>query len=270
LFFLSPARYYAQDDDVDDMAFKAEIRSAVANEDVEMHFQPIFSCEDGRLVAAEGLMRWDHPERGSIGPEFFVPLAERIGLVGELGRLGFKQALSWFSKSWQEFPADFRLALNLSALQIEDAEFVSWLESVVPSYDLRFDQIELEITETALLAESEVMKTNISRLVELGVVIALDDFGTGQSSLSLLKRFPIGRIKLDRSFVGGLPDCTDDAAIATAVLGLAAAMNVPIVAEGVEDEAQQAFLAERGCDEMQGFLLGRPVSGADFKVRYGR
>ena len=120
------------------------------------------------------------------------------------------------------------------------------------------------------MADTPITRRNIARLTEFGVTIALDDFRTGHSPLSLLKRFPIGRIKLDRSVVSGLPERHADTAIASAVLGLAEALGVPIVAEGVKDEAQQAFLAARGCDEMQGFLLGRPIPGAEFQERYGR
>lgn len=255
------SRYRDADKAVDSLGFEAEMRCALEDGQLEMHYQPVFSCQTGEPVGAEALIRWHHPQRGWIPPIEFIPLAEHIGLIGEIGKFQFETVLSWFAEASTQLPADFRIALNLSPMQIEDANFSKWLLDRLANSKIPMRNIELEITETALLADTPEVQANVRALADLGLCITLDDFGTGQSSLSLLKRFPIGRIKIDRSFVSGLPERSEDVAIVGAVLSLAHSLDIPVVAEGVEEEAQRLFLVHRQCHDMQGFLLARPMPG---------
>lgn len=255
------SRYQDADKAVDSLSFEAEMRKALNRGQLEMHYQPVFSCRSYEPVGAEALIRWKHPQRGWVPPSEFIPLAERTGLIGEIGKFQFDAVLRWFERTKSQLPEHFRIALNLSPAQIEDTKFVDWLLDRLTRSQLPPGNLELEITETALLADTAEIQSNVSALADLGLCITLDDFGTGQSSLSLLKRFPIGRIKIDRSFVSGLPDRSEDVAIVGAVLSLARSLEIPAVAEGVEDEAQLAFLCQRECDDMQGFLLAKPMPG---------
>lgn len=255
------SRYRDSDKAVDSLSFEAEIRYALEQGHLEMHYQPVFDCQTSSPVGAEALIRWQHPDRGWISPAEFIPLAEEVGLIGEIGEFQFDTVIRWFEANQPQLPADFRMALNLSPNQITDPHFSAWLLKRLKATSIPMANLELEITETALLADTAETQANVSALAELGLCITLDDFGTGQSSLSLLKRFPIGRLKIDRSFVKGLPDRSEDVAIVGAVLSLAHSLEIPVVAEGVEEDAQRKFLNHRNCDDMQGFLLARPMPG---------
>ncbi len=255
------SRYRDADKAVDSLSFEAEMRLALKEGQLEMHYQPVFRCATSEPVGAEALIRWRHPVRGWIPPGEFIPLAEELGLIGEIGRFQFESVFRWYSAAASQLPTDFRIALNLSPMQIKDQKFIQWLQQHLAKTKIPMRNIELEITETALLADTPEVRANIYALADLGLCISLDDFGTGQSSLSLLKRFPIGRMKIDRSFVSGLPDRGEDVAIVGAVLSLASSLDIPVVAEGVEEEAQKLFLTHRQCEDMQGFLLARPMPG---------
>ncbi len=257
------SRYKDSHRAVDSLSFEAEMRRALELNQLEMYYQPLFNCQTGTPVGAEALIRWRHPDRGWISPAHFIPLAEEIGLIGEISHFQFETALQWFTDNRHLTPPDFRLALNMSPAQIDNEKFTHWLIDRIQRSKLPTHEIELELTETALLADTPVTRANLAALADLGLCIALDDFGTGQSSLSLLKRFPIGRIKIDRSFVSGLPDRSEDVAIVGAVLSLAQSLNIPTVAEGVENESQRLFLANRHCHEIQGFLLAKPMPAAE-------
>ena len=257
------SRYRDADKAVDALGFEADIRRALKQGQLSMHYQPIFCSATSFPVGAEALIRWQHPERGWIPPAEFIPLAENLGLISDIGKFQFETVFRWFKANRDKLPKTFRIALNLSPTQIEDSEFVAWLLSCLRNSEIPPASIELEITETALLADTIETQTNVRTLADLGICIALDDFGTGHSSLSLLKRFPIGRIKIDQSFVSGLPSRSEDVAIVGAVLSLAHSLEIPVVAEGVEKEAQRLFLHRRNCDDLQGFLLAKPMSGAD-------
>lgn len=256
------SRFEASDNTIDSLSFEAEMRYALENHQLEMHYQAVFSCEDRTAVGAEALIRWRHPVRGWISPAEFIPFAEKSGLMADIGHFQFDTVLQWFETAYTDLPDDFRVALNLSPTQVEDSAFINWLIERLSKTTVPMQQLELEITETALLADTPEARNNIQQLAGLGLCITLDDFGTGQSSLSLLKRFRIGRLKIDRSFVSGLPDRNEDAAIVSAVLSLAHSLDIPVVAEGVEHEVQHLFLAHRGCHDMQGFLLGKPMENA--------
>ncbi len=263
------SRFNASDKSVDSLKFELEIRQALVKNQLEMHYQPVFNAKSSKVVGVEALIRWQHPEHGWIPPGQFIPLAEETGLISEIGQFQFESILRWFESAQQNLPRDFRVAFNLSPTQIEDLGFVSWLVDRLRGSTLPMDQLELEITETALLADTPEARDNLNAIAELGLCITLDDFGTGQSSLSLLKRFPIGRLKIDRSFVSGLPDRSEDVAIVGAVLSLAQSLDIPVVAEGVENEAQRSFLLNRECEDLQGFLMARPMPADQLVEKFG-
>jgi len=244
--------------------FEYEIRSAIENRTMGFHLQPIFDARSGTIVAAELLARWLHPTRGWISPGVFIPFAERHGLMRELGRYFFDAGYRWFEESVGALPPDFRLALNVSPRQIEDSDFVSDVAGRFANGSLGVDRFEFEITETALMGDLAELGDYLKALNEMGVSFSLDDFGTGFSSLALIKKAPVNRIKIDRSFVKGLPDNPNDVAIVSGTLRMAHELGLSVVAEGVETEAQQEFLSSRGCDALQGYLLARPMEPGAF------
>jgi len=256
------SRYRDTDKAFDTLSFELEVQRAIEEQQLEMYYQPVFNCFSGEPVGVEALIRWHHPQRGWVSPGEFIPRAEDLSIIVDIGKFQFDTALTWFKTNRPQLPDNFRLALNLSPAQITNTDFVTWLIHRLEDSDLPMSCIELEITETALLMDTRDTQTNVRALSDMGVCITLDDFGTGQSSLSLLKRFPIGRLKIDQSFVSGLPDHSEDIAIVGAVLSLAHSLDIPVVGEGVEEEAQLEFLKARNCDDAQGFLLGRPMPGA--------
>ncbi|MCA9503019.1 MAG: EAL domain-containing protein [Myxococcales bacterium] len=257
----SACRRYSDLDEHDYSNFllAQELRKAIEQQSLEFHLQPVFDAGTGNLVAAEALLRWSHPEKGWIPPSRFIPVAENAGLIKRLGRFVLQGAYEWLVESRDQLPEGFRISVNTSAKQLEDPDFFHEVATMVADSPLAPGQLELEVTETVVLDESPNVWEHIRALAGLGVSFALDDFGTGYSSLSMLKRFPIHRIKIDRSFVGGLPDRPDDEAIVLAILAMARSMGLPVLAEGVENEEQLDFLVSQGCAEIQGYLLGRPA-----------
>lgn len=244
------------------------IRRAIAQNEFVLDYQPQVDGQTRALVGVEALLRWHHPELGIVMPDRFIPVAEDSGLISPLGdrvlQMACSQLVAWRASGY----TDLLMAINISALQFRKPGFVDKVRQVlnVTGADPRF--IELEITESALMQPTEEMFINLERLGNMGLSLALDDFGTGYSSLAYLKKLPISRLKLDRSFVQDLPGDAEDAAIASASISMARDLGIEVVAEGVETEAQRAFLAARGCEIMQGYLFSRPLSVPDFESRY--
>ncbi len=210
-------------------------------------------------------MRWRHPRRGMVPPAEFVPLAEETGLIVPIGEWVLRTACAQ-AKAWQQqgLPP-LQMAVNLSVAQFVQPSFATLIERVLSEIGLAPGCLELEITESLLMKDVNAAVTILSALKEMGVHLAIDDFGTGYSSLNYLKRFPIDRLKIDRSFVQDICIDPDDAAIALAVIVIAHSMNLRVLAEGVETDVQLAFLKARACDEMQGFYFSRPLPAADAK-----
>ncbi len=236
-----------------------DLRHALVEGGLEVHFQPITDVSSRRIVGAEALARWSHPVHGMVPPSEFIPLAERAGLIGRLGawvlRTACAQAAQWDGLG---------LAVNLSPEQVRRPGIVELVASVLRETGLPPCRLELEITEGSLLHETPQTLLTLTRLRALGVSIALDDFGTGFSSLSYLRRYPFTKLKVDRSFVGSMAADTVTAAIVQAVVTLGRSLSMRVIAEGVETEAQFTMLSRMDCDEAQGYLLGRPCRGADF------
>ncbi|TPI60544.1 EAL domain-containing protein [Mesorhizobium sp. B3-1-7] len=239
-------------------ALEADLEAALSRREFELDFQPILDIGSGRIVGAEALMRWRSPSRGLVSPENFIPVAEETGLIVQLGDWALRKACN-VAANW---PPDMRMAVNVSAAQIKSGGFARSVIAALAFSGLPANRLELEITETVMMDESDAVLKTLSQLRGLGVRIALDDFGTGYSSLGYLRRFPVDKIKIDRSFTSDL-DKRDTAAIVRTVIGLGAELGITVTAEGVETEAQLDMLRKAGCGEAQGYLIGVPAKAAE-------
>jgi len=234
----------------------SRLREALHNGEFELAFQPLFD-PSGELLALEALARWQHPERGLLLPAEFISVCEESGLIVELGRFVLREAARHHALLAATGLGRVRISVNVSAAQFGH-ELYRDVAAVVEEFALPADVLELEITESVIMDNPERAIETMQRIASLGVGISVDDFGTGYSSLAYLKRLPIDRLKIDRSFVQDLGHDADDAAICASIIGLGHHLDLRIVAEGVETEEQLHWLRERGCDELQGYLLGRP------------
>lgn len=236
-----------------------DLRSAWAAGQFELHYQPQVSLETNRIVGFEALLRWRHPERGLVPPLDFIPMAEEIGLIVPIGEWVLKQAC----RDAAAWPGNLRVAVNLSPAQFKSGDVVSSVVNALAASGLPPHRLELEITETVLLARNDVTGPVLKRLHDLGVHIAMDDFGTGYSSLSYLLDFPFDKIKIDKSFVHGMSQRAENLAIVRAVAKLGSSFNADTTAEGVETAEQLERIKAEGCTEAQGFLFSRPIPVAE-------
>lgn len=242
-----------------------DLRNALEHDQLELYYQPKIDCRTERVVGAEALVRWHHPERGLILPGEFISVAEECGLINRLGAWVLEKACRQ-TRIWRDTTlAGLRIAVNLSPAQFQDAELVNSVTKIVKETALPEGTLELEITESILMNNPEKAVSTLKELKELGVLIAIDDFGTGYSSLNYLKRFPVTSIKIDRSFVNDIHVDMDDKAIVDAVIGLGHSLNLEVVAEGVEEVEQLVYLQEKGCDFIQGFLFAKPLPAGTFE-----
>jgi diguanylate cyclase (GGDEF)-like protein len=230
------------------------LRRALANGEFELHYQPLVSLEDRRITCCEALLRWRHPERGIVPPAEFIPIAEEIGLIVPLGEWVLRKACADATC----FPADTKVAVNLSPIQVMNPNLVGVVIGALAAAGLPANRLEIEITESVLMQNSETTLATLHQLRELGVSISMDDFGTGYSSLSYLRSFPFDKIKIDRCFISGLAAGDDSAAIVLAIAGLARNLGMVTTAEGVETKQQLQQVKALGCSEMQGFLFSPP------------
>jgi EAL domain-containing protein (putative c-di-GMP-specific phosphodiesterase class I) len=241
------------------MQMEQDLNVAIELGQLALHFQPIFETARQRPRGAEVLLRWHHPEKGMISPAVFIPLAEATGQIVEIGDWVLEQACrSWVA--WRDAGIDVGvLAINISRIQFRK-RFSKRLAEVMSTYGIPPHALELEITESVLLDDHRQVAEELGGLRAVGVTLSLDDFGTGYSSLSYLKRFRFDVLKIDRSFVAGLPDSPDDVSLVKAILAMARGLDLKVVAEGVENHNQLNFLAAHGCDFAQGYLLAKPIS----------
>ena len=233
----------------------AELRDAIANAQLEIYYQPQVSVATGRIHGFEALLRWRHPQRGFIPPCDFIPLAEESGLIAEIGEWVLRKACV-DAASWEQ---RFRVAVNLSPVQMSHTDLPSLIQRALNDAGLDAERLELELTESTLIADKVHSLDVIERIKALGATIAIDDFGTGYSSLDTLRAFPFDKIKLDRSFMREIETSPQAMAILRAVLALGRSLDVTVIAEGIETDGQLAMLKEEGCGEAQGYLLGRPA-----------
>ena len=236
-----------------------DLRSAIENDGLRPHYQPLVDLSTGRITGFEALVRWPHPERGMISPAEFIPVAEETGLINPLGRLMLRRACM----DAAQWPDDVRVAVNLSPLQFRVGNLLSLVMDALKHSGLPARRLELEITETLLLEKSSQVLATLHALRALGVRISMDDFGTGYSSLSYLRSFPFDKIKIDQSFVRGLGANRDAQAIVRSIISLGKGLGVTITAEGVETEAELSCLRAEGCHEGQGFLFSRARPNAE-------
>ena len=240
-------------------ALELDLRKAFANGEFDLHYQPLVNLQTGRTSGFEALLRWHHPERGMVPPAEFIALAEEIGLIGSLGEWVLRHACAEAAR----WPGDLKVAVNLSPVQFRNGAVVPAVMSALAHSGLAPQRLELEITESVLLDETEANLAILYQLREIGARISMDDFGTGYSSLSYLRSFPFDKIKIDRSFVRDLAERPDCAAIIRAVAGLGASLGIATTAEGVETSEQLDRLRAEGCTEAQGFLFSKPRPAAE-------
>jgi diguanylate cyclase (GGDEF)-like protein/PAS domain S-box-containing protein len=244
------------------------MRQALAQGRFRLHYQPQVDLRTGRVLGAEALIRWRDAELGDISPGEFIPVAEESGFIVAIDRWVLREAAQQ-AVAWRAAGLDLVMSVNVSALQFRQPGFVAGVADALREAGLPADGLELELTESILIQDAEDAMQRLQALARLGVRLAIDDFGIGYSSLAYLKRFPIGRLKIDRSFISGLPREASDAAIVQAIVSMGRAMNLQIVAEGVENEAQRAFLESAGCDLYQGYLFAPALDVPAFEARLG-
>ena len=261
-------RYYT--DELTNLARKRlecekDLRNAIINSEFEVYYQPQVHIKSGRILGAEALIRWHHPERGMVSPAEFIPIAEDAGLISEIGEWVLNETCRQ-GRVWLDLGYRLTLAVNLSAHQVRYINIPLMVENALKKSGYHADKLELEITESALMQREEETVQMLHALRAKGIRLAIDDFGTGYSSLSYLKRFPIDVLKIDKSFIDDVPYEADDMAIVTAIIAMGKALNFQVLAEGVEHIEQLEFLRENGCTMYQGYLKSRPVSAKEFEA----
>jgi EAL domain-containing protein (putative c-di-GMP-specific phosphodiesterase class I) len=248
-----------QDEARDRHELLRDLRHAIEHEQLELFYQPKIDARSGQVTAAEALLRWHHPVRGTLSPDLFIPLAERHGLIGALGNWVIEDACRQ-AKVWRERGLKMRVAINLSVFQMRQNDLVERIQAAMKRHGVNPSRLTCEITESVAMEDTQVTQRTFERLGQAGIHLSIDDFGTGYSSLSYLRQLPATELKIDRSFVMDLETNADARAIVDAVLKLAHAIGLKVVAEGVETIRQRDILLELGCDEFQGYLFARPMS----------
>ena len=249
------------------LELEERLRGALSRDELSVHYQPVRDVETGHVVAAEALVRWEDPEIGPVSPDEFIPVAEDAGLIDALGE-GVLRAACAQSRAWQAAGLHpIRMAVNVSGHQVQRSGFVEKVAQILQETGLSPAHLELEITESTIMHDDERIDAEFAALDDMGITLALDDFGTGYSSLTYLRRFPISRIKIDRSFVDGIPYDSENLAVSAAIISMAHHLAMTVVGEGVETQEQAQCLRELGCDELQGYLFSPAVPAREF-VRF--
>src|SRR5690606_26571910 len=240
-----------------------ELRHAIENNSLQLHFQPQISLRDCSVAGAEVLIRWIHPEYGFIPPDEFIPLAERTGVIHPLTYWICRQAFA-FKRNLEAQGIDIHLSINISARNLQDPHFVEQIARMADEAGISLKRIIMELTETAVMTDPEDALRVMTELNALGIRLSIDDFGTGYSSLSYLKQLPVDEIKIDRSFVMEMAKNSDDEVIVHTTLTMGHNLSMEVVAEGIEDATTLRKLKDMGCDLAQGYHIARPMPGADF------
>ena len=239
---------------------ESALRNAVCSQEFELHYQPLIALPAGKLTGFEALIRWRHPETGLVPPGDFLPLAEKLGLMGRIGDWVIREACRTASR----WPKSLSVAVNIAPAQFKDGRLVATLRSALAESGLQPQRLELEVTETVLLPASGDAPAQLAAIRALGCHIAMDDFGTGYSSLTQLRSFPFDRLKVDRSFIRDLPESAQSLAILRSVIGLGRSLGIAVTAEGVETADQMRLLILEGCNSAQGYLIGKPKEAAAY------
>jgi len=245
------------------LAMEQSLRCAIDRQELFLHYQPILDVRTGAISGLEALLRWDHPQLGLVPPARFIPIAEDTGLIIPLGEWVLRTACTELVRLHRAGHSHLRMAVNLSGRQLHHAGLVESITSIIRETGIEPSLLELELTESSIMEDAERTVTTLRILQQMGISLAVDDFGTGYSSLSYLKRFPLTRLKIDRSFIHELPKNSEDAAIVMAIIAMARALRLRVTGEGIETEEQLKLLGQLGCDDMQGFFIARPASSCD-------
>ncbi len=252
------------------MTMKTNLRQAINNEEFVIHYQPQIDGQNNTLLGVEALVRWKHPTMGLLLPEDFIPLAEETGMIVEIDQWVIKTAMNQVSVWYRDGLIPGVLALNISIPHLESDHFLQELQEDIQKYSFKPEWLELEVTEGQMIKEPEKVIKKLDQISDLDINISIDDFGTGYSSLSLLKRLPIHRLKIDRSFVKDIPHNAESVAIIKAIIALAKSLNLDLVAEGVETMVQKDFLIDNGCIIIQGYYYTRPVAAEEMQILLSR
>ena len=245
----------------DQLDLLRDLRRALSDGQLHLVYQPKIHAPSGEITGAEALMRWEHPTRGLVGPDLFIPIAERFGLIGAMGNWLIEEACRQAGE-WRDQGLQMRVAINLSAHQLRHPDLADRIDMALRRHDIKPQLLTCEITESVAMEDASNAIRMVERLNQLGVNISIDDFGTGYSSLSYLRKLRAGELKIDKSFVLDLETSADARAVVDGIVKLAQALGLKVVAEGVETEAQHQILRSFGCHELQGFLFARPMSAA--------
>ena len=250
------------------MQLEADLRLALKHKHLEVYYQPQFDIHSNNLIGVEALARWNHPEQGMVRPDQFIALAEDKGLIHELGSQILEQAC-WDAKDWRTADGSpLTLAVNISPKQLNEANLPSVIKGILDKTGFNAEQLELEITESYILQDPEDAIHKLQLLRDMNIQLALDDFGTGYSSLSYLKRLPLSKLKIDKSFVDGIVNFSDDRAISTTIIALGTSLNLIVIAEGTEEKAQIDILRKEGCHQAQGYFYGKPQSASELAANF--
>jgi len=242
---------------------ETELRKALKNDDLLVYFQPQMDGRNNTIVGMEALVRWKHPDRGMIFPDKFIPLAELTGMIVELDRLVMRKAITAFTQ-WHTAGLNPRkISLNLAIKQLAEEDFIAFVTELVGDRKYLLNMLEFEVTETQVMSNPQESIATLQKIHDLGILLSVDDFGTGYSSLSYLKKLPISKLKIDKSFVDELPNNSEDVAIAKTIISLCKSLGLSVIAEGVENLEQKDFLLANGCDNIQGYLYSKPLSQED-------
>ena len=252
------------------VVLEQELRRALERGQLSLFYQPKISLHDLQLIGAEALIRWHHPTLGEISPDRFIVLAEENGMIIPIGDWVLEHACQQMHLWNQTYEPFGPVSVNLAGAQLHQPKLLGRIQQLLRTYDLKPGCLQLEITENSIMSQTEEALEALHQLKHLGVQLAIDDFGTGYSSLSYLKRLPLDTLKIDKSFIRGLPDDPHDAAIVRAIIALGRSMQFSIIAEGVETQAQQTFLAAEGCEQIQGYLISVPLSATEFAETFLR
>ncbi|WP_372737163.1 putative bifunctional diguanylate cyclase/phosphodiesterase [Neptunomonas sp.] len=248
------------------MLLEVELHKALPEQQFRLHYQPRINADDKRIVGGEALLRWQHPDIGLISPDEFIPVLEEMGAIHEVGAWVMEVACQQLKRWHDAGHTDFVMSVNLSAVQFRDIRLAEAIGEVIQRIGINPEFLEVELTETAIMEDVSQTQTTLALLKEIGVRIAVDDFGTGYSSLGYLRSFPLDTLKIDRTFVSELPGSREDRSLALAIIAMARSLHLRVVAEGIETQAQAAFLQEQDCDEFQGFLYSRPIDDQAFDL----